>query len=79
MGALTIKCINSLKIFMVAVLLCSLGMISVYAQTQDDMLTGGDAGNTIDDATLIEIDSGNGFEGFPDQYDARARGGENKR
>jgi hypothetical protein len=69
MGALTMKCINSLKIIMVAVLLCSLGLISVYAQTQDDMLTGGDAGNTIDDATLIEIDSGNGFEGYPDQYD----------
>jgi len=64
-----IRYVNSLKMLMVAVLLCSLGMIVVLGQTQDDMLSGGDAGNTIDDATLIEIDSGNGFEGYPDQYD----------
>lgn len=39
--------------FMVAVLLCSLGMIVVLGQTQNDMLSGGDAGDTIDSATLI--------------------------
>ncbi len=41
----------------------------VGATTQDDMGTGGDAGNTIENATLIEAPSGNGYGGFDDQYD----------
>ena len=52
------------------VVLLGLFCLPVLAQSQDDMGTGGDAGNSIGNATLIEVSSGNGFEtyGDPDFY-----------
>ena len=60
---------NSLKIFVFLLFFCFIFVVPVYSQTQDDMLSGGDAGNTIDTATLIEINEGNGYNAYPDQDD----------
>ena len=60
----------SLKALLLLTLLWSMGCIIAYAQTQDDMGTGGDAGNVLENAALIEVSEGNGYVyGVLDWYD----------